>query len=395
MEEVVSQASTVPVLASQADPRYDPWSISKNTPPPAEGTIAIDRSSGKEYIYYTNGGWQPTGGPPRGSNQPPDYDPSNISSDRNNGKNYYDNSNGVLYTYYNGEWLTQSEYTEALMRDHSRGRNDSPPDNGDDSKPVDPNDGTSKNPWDDYGPPFIPPRPSSPVKPPKASDPDDKPVDPDPHGPIDTVPDSWGPGIRRNPEEIDLNPSSGLSSIDVNPIGGIVGYNYLGPFTDVKRNLAANVEPANKLDAVAKVHDIAYQRISDLYKNYKISYKEASFMVREADAEFIKSALWLWYDPVAQYSATGIALKNIYEAAMGTRLFVGLRRSGRHRSGLGIGVGMSSNSYTPRVGVRSNSYTPGFRGASRRVPAFDNDRDRNYIPDVFDSYFPRRRRRYY
>lgn len=227
------------------------------------------------------------------------------------------------------------------------------------------------------------------------SDPDDDPVDPDSHGPIDTVPDSWGPGIRRNPEEIDLNPSSDISSIDVNPIGGIVGYNYLGPFTDVKRNIAANVQPANKLDAVAKVHDIAYQKISDLYKNYKISYGEASFMVREADAEFIKSALWLWYDPVAQYSATGIALKNIYEAAIGTRLFVGLRRSGRRRSGLGIGAGMSSNSYTPRVGVRSNSYTPGFRGASRRVPAFDNDRDRNYIPDVFDSYFPRRRRRYY
>jgi len=40
------------------------------------------------------------------------------------------------------------------------------------------------------------------------------------------------------------------------------GYNYCGPFTDIKENLRNNVKPINRVDEACKTHDMNYHLIS-------------------------------------------------------------------------------------------------------------------------------------
>lgn len=69
-------------------------------------------------------------------------------------------------------------------------------------------------------------------------------------------------------------------------------YNFLGPATKLEKRLdpknkdyPASAKPINKLDAVAKKHDIAYQKVSRSYGDK--NKNELSKMVRKADEEFI------------------------------------------------------------------------------------------------------------
>jgi hypothetical protein len=64
-------------------------------------------------------------------------------------------------------------------------------------------------------------------------------------------------------------------------------HNYLGPHTNLKARLARGDEPVDIADKFARDHDIAYQNISDLIKQNKISKEEAGKLVREADNLFI------------------------------------------------------------------------------------------------------------
>lgn len=69
-----------------------------------------------------------------------------------------------------------------------------------------------------------------------------------------------------------------------------LGYNWLGPGTDIGWNERNNAEPVNDLDAVAKVHDYAYRDIVDQFERGFISYEEASRLVDQADLEFSRDA---------------------------------------------------------------------------------------------------------
>ena len=40
------------------------------------------------------------------------------------------------------------------------------------------------------------------------------------------------------------------------------GYNYCGPFTDIKEHLENNIKPRNRVDEACKNHDINYHLIS-------------------------------------------------------------------------------------------------------------------------------------
>lgn len=211
----------------------------------------------------------------------------------------------------------------------------------------------------------------------------------DTHNP---TPDPW---IPRNPEEIDLNPSSVISSVDANPVGGVFGYNYLGPYTTVSRNIAAGVPPVNELDSLALKHDLAYQWIADAFHSGRIrTYSEAQRYVRAADRELIRGARRLWWSQPAQFTAIGMSLKMFYDNMRGYSTFVGLDRPVSPRGYTSFGAG-SPEPFVHRAVSRlrsvDNAYVRGFR-----VPrGYDDDRDRNYMPDVMQAYLPLRRRRFY
>lgn len=69
-----------------------------------------------------------------------------------------------------------------------------------------------------------------------------------------------------------------------------LGYNWLGPGTDIEYNLKHNVEPVDYLDSVAKEHDLAYRDILRDFHNGKITYDEAAAEVSRADQNFISLA---------------------------------------------------------------------------------------------------------
>lgn len=268
-------------------------------------------------------------------------------------------SYGRQYIYHNGSWIDFAVY----YNDPEAGKRD--------------NGGHSNYPWDNYGPPFVPPKPTPPppVRPPRDA----------------VAPEE---DIRRNPEEIDMNEDAPLTNVDVNPVGGVVGYNYLGPYTTVSRNVAAGVPPVDELDGLAMEHDIAYQSIADRYHRGELSYGDVRDLVYAADRKLKHGAWRLWWSMPAQYTALGMDVKAFVDSLRGYASFVGITKPLSPVGYRSFGVGSPAPFFRRAIArVRSvdNAYVRGFR-----IPrGYDDDRDRNFMPDVMQAYLPLRRRRYY
>lgn len=66
-------------------------------------------------------------------------------------------------------------------------------------------------------------------------------------------------------------------------VGPWLGYQYLGPGTDLEYKREHDIQPVDDLDAAARKHDNAYERIKMRYAAGDISFSEAQALTREAD----------------------------------------------------------------------------------------------------------------
>jgi hypothetical protein len=93
-------------------------------------------------------------------------------------------------------------------------------------------------------------------------------------------------------------------------------YNYLGPGTDLEKRLnnkdPSKREPINKLDSIAKAHDIAYMEANE---DYKITKNRKQFIkdIHQSDNEFIEAVTKLNGGLSATLSKNLILLKKILE----------------------------------------------------------------------------------
>ena len=101
-----------------------------------------------------------------------------------------------------------------------------------------------------------------------------------------------------------------LHMVGRNKKGKIVRMSYCGPGTNLKAREKIGSKPINKVDAVCKTHDYAYQRIGQA----KISKNEKKKQVRQADRDMIKSLKSIrgWESTIARLAIKGkIGLETI------------------------------------------------------------------------------------
>jgi len=174
-----------------------------------------------------------------------------------------------------------------------------------------------------------------------------------------------------------------------------LGYQYLGPGTNLLWNLEHDVPPINFVDAVARNHDIDYKNIGDRFRNGDIDWVQAQRELSQADRAFISRAQrTAQVDSLA--AACGMTVSWVANQLLGYNPWGGITQDEYNTNPKPPPVGKPGWDMPPD----SDYYPPGWedqwRGRnsdtmSASVVPFDNDRDRNYFPDRLERSHKRKR----
>lgn len=208
-----------------------------------------------------------------------------------------------------------------------------------------------------------------------------------------------------------------------------IGYNWLGPGTDIEYNLAFNRQPVDHLDEVAMEHDLAYLDVLQRYENGTLSYDNAVRSIMRADSDFLHSLrgfndpmsllakvgmtgkmLYDWYTENASYSGLGSRYENLAKSDYSryaepewisypsTQTSIQYRRDidpnrffGLPKDGYGweyTDLGWKQHKLRPFVPDEPKVEQP-----SVPIPVSE-DRNRNGIPDVLEKKKKRKRRHF-
>lgn len=208
-----------------------------------------------------------------------------------------------------------------------------------------------------------------------------------------------------------------------------LGYEWLGPGTDVYWNMQHNVQPINELDRLGMIHDIAYTSIGEAFRYGELTYDQALQAIAAADKALEVGASKLptesspYWDPYitggkGSSVSHAMGLKQEYDAYFGTPSWSGIKREdyntwvrpsvadGRWDDDpyVDYGPGMvgprpfdpvgrnpdyTGDSVQRNFGDSSEIYNV-FAPPEASIASF-SDRNRNGIPDVLEKKRKRRR----
>jgi len=120
-------------------------------------------------------------------------------------------------------------------------------------------------------------------------------------------------------------------------IGPGLGYEYLGPGTDIHYKTLHNVVPADDLDYAAMLHDKSYAKIKSDYRRGLITRAEADMATDSADFRLFKGSASDFYAKKAPEFVGDVA--KVYGGPLGTGIGVGQALKKPDLGGLAVRTG--------------------------------------------------------